>query len=591
MKKKYLLEEILSYILCFLIFFRFIFDGITYPEFNLIFTISLFIIFFFYIILRFKEVDMTYLEFLLFLFLPFSILSFFLSEIKITGIRFNSYFAGYFCLFFLVRNIFNYEKNKEKFYLTILIITLSITIYGIYQRLWGLEETRKYMIENLKNIDIKKISPTFIDRIQSNRIFSTFVYPNIYAGFLISIMPFLFFFSLNKIKTLKGLFSIIIFFLCFLNLILTESMGGLLIFLFIFQIIFLQIILSQLKFKKILPYIIFAEILIIFIGFQLKILPHIHSLIDRILYWKASIKIIPLNPFLGIGPGNFEYYFLKFKLPETLEAKHAHNLFIEIFVENGFFGFLLFFSFLISIIKNCLEKTKNKYLSSGIFYLLISFLLHNLIDFDFYDPSVAILFFIFGGLVREKKITSRKLTKTLICLIIIINLSLGIKLVKFENSERYRKYAEKVIDINLKLFFLKNGENWEKDNFKVYADKGDLFLTMWHYTEDSKFLNEAIFNYNRAVYLNPYLTKAYRKLAYIYEITKNYEIAEKMYLKLLEIYPNKKLYNLEIARFYLKKGEKEKFKYYYEKSKKLKEVTTEEAILTNQIEKWIELQK
>jgi tetratricopeptide (TPR) repeat protein len=80
-------------------------------------------------------------------------------------------------------------------------------------------------------------------------------------------------------------------------------------------------------------------------------------------------------------------------------------------------------------------------------------------------------------------------------------------------------------------------------------------------------------------------------LANLYEILGNYKMAENMYLKLIEIYPNKKLYNLEIARFYKKIGEEEKFKYYYEKSKKLKGVTTEEGIIIEEIEKWIELQK
>ncbi|MCM8804594.1 MAG: O-antigen ligase family protein [Candidatus Omnitrophica bacterium] len=591
MKKDKWIDIIFVYILSISIFLRFIFDGITYPQFNLIFTLIIYLLFIFFGFAKFKIINFTYSEISFLLFIIFSIISSILSDIKGTGVRFNTYITSYLCLFFLIRNTFYSEKNKKFLFSTILIITFFITIYGIYQRFWGLEETRKWLMENLNNIDFKNISPTFIDRIQSNRIFSTFIYPNIYASFLISIMPFLFFIFLKENNNLLGIFSISIFFLSFFNLILTESMGGLLIFLFVFHLIFLQIIMDEIKFKKILPFFILIEIFIVFFGYHFKILPHIHSLMDRILYWKASIKIILLNPFFGIGPENFKYYFLKFKLPEGLEAKHAHNLFFEIFVENGIFGLFLFSFFLMYIINSSFKEKKDRYLYLGIFYLFLSFLLHNLIDFDFYDPSVAVLFFIFGGLVNNKRLLSIRLTKMLLCFIIIICIGCGVKLIKFENSERYRRYSEKEKNINLKIYLLENGEIWDNKNFEIYVEKGDLFLNMWQLENDDRYLKESIYNYNKSVSLNPYLTKVYKRLAYLYESIKNYKMAEKMYLKLLEIYPNKKLYNLEIARFYKKIGEEEKFKFYYKKSNKLKGVTTEEGILINEIEKWIELQK
>jgi tetratricopeptide (TPR) repeat protein len=223
---------------------------------------------------------------------------------------------------------------------------------------------------------------------------------------------------------------------------------------------------------------------------------------------------------------------------------------------------------------------------------LISFLLHNLIDFDFYDPSVAVLFFIFGGL-NEKRIKgiNIKLTKILLCFIIILCIFTSFKLTKFEISEKYRIESFKVKNIYERLYLLENAEKWEDKNFEVYVEKGDIFLEMWKLTGEYKNLDLAISNYNKAIFINPYLTKVYLKLANLYEILENYKMAENMYLKLIEIYPNKKLYNLEIARFYKKIGEEEKFKYYYEKSKKLKGVTTEEGIIIEEIEKWIELQK
>lgn len=589
-------EKVYALIISILLFFRFIFDGITYPVFNLFFTLSLISLFVSYLFFKSFKINLTYSEIFLFAFLIFSIISSFLSEIKGTGVRFNAYIISYLLIFLLLRNITE-EKNKRDIIIrTILIATFLINIYGIYQRFWGFEETRRYFLMQQKLLIEKypdyfqNISPTFIDRLKSNRIFSTFIYPNIYASFLISLMPFLFFNFLNGYKDFWGVFSIFLFFLSFFCLILTESMGGLLVFLFVFHIIFLYLILDGRIFKKLIPFLLLSEFLFLIFGYKLKILPHIHSLVDRTFYWKSTLKIILLKPLFGIGSENFKYYFLKFKLPFCLEAKHAHSLFLELLSENGIIGFVLFSIFLFLLIKNSLKE--NNFFSRGVFFLLISFLLHNLIDFDFSDPSIAILPFIFGGTIGKRdKILSERLTKGIVCIIIFLSIAGGFKLFVFENSERYKNLSRKSTNINEKLYLLEVAEKWDSKNFEIYVERGDLFLSMWQITRDDRFSEYAIDNYKTALLFNPYLTKVYLKMANLYESLNNYKEAEKMYLKLVELYPNKKLYNLEVAGFYKRIGEKEKFEYYYEKSKNLKEVTTEEGILTREIEKWIELQK
>jgi O-antigen ligase len=593
------IERIFFFIISIFLFLRFIFDGIAYPIFNLIFTLSFFLLFLLFLFLKRFKIDITHSEILFLIFIVFSIISSFFSQIENSGVRFNAYILSYFCVSFLVSNIAKEKKKKIGFIILFLIIIFSVNIYGIYQRFWGFEETRKYFIEHKEILFkeypefLKDIYPTFMDRLQSNRIFSTFVYPNIYAAFLVSVTPFLFFIFLDKYMSYYlSYFSIFLFFLSFFCLILTESIGGLLIFIFISHILFLQIIFGEKRLKKILPFILSFEIILVVIGYHFRVLPHIHSLIDRFWYWKASLKIIKLRPILGIGPENFKYYFLKFKFPESLEARHAHNLFIEIFSENGLIGVISLFSFLIYIILNSFRKKEDKFLSVGIAYLLISFLLHNLIDFDFYDPSVGILFFFFGGINEKRyKIIREKLTKILLCFIIILCIFVSFKLIKFEISERLRINSLMVENIYEKLQMLEKAERWENKNFEVYIEKGDLFLNMWRLTGEEKDLNLCISNYNKALSLNPFLTKGYLKLANLYEMIQDYKMAENILLKLIEIYPNKKLYNIKIARFYKKIGEEEKFQYYYERSKKLKEVSIEEKILINEIEKWIELQR
>ncbi|MCM8833036.1 MAG: O-antigen ligase family protein, partial [Candidatus Omnitrophica bacterium] len=359
-----------------------------------------------------------------------------------------------------------------------------------------------------------------------------------------------------------------------------------------FHIILLQIVLEKKIFKKILPFLLVFEILIIFLGYEFKILPHIHSLMDRMIYWKTSFKIIHLKPFLGIGPENFRYYFLKFKPPEGLEAVHAHNFLLETLVENGILGLVLLSLFIWNLFIRISADKKEKILNTGIIYLLLSFILHNMVDFGFYDPSLGFLFFLFAGLgidENKNKIKSKRLTKFLLCLIIISTVFSIFKLIKFENSERIRKISKEKFTFDEKLFLLEYAEKMYDKNFEVYFEKGNLYINIWKLTKKEEYLDNAILSYKKSIYLNPYFIKGYRHLAYIYELIGDYKQAEKMYLKVLECYPNKKLYNLEISSFYKKIGNEEKYKTYYNKSKELKDITIEEKILSDEVEKWIKL--
>ncbi|MCM8767682.1 MAG: O-antigen ligase family protein [Candidatus Omnitrophica bacterium] len=596
MKNKEIINRISAYIICFLTFFRFFFDGITYSTLNLIFYISFLTLFIFLVFSKFNELKITYAEIFLFLFFVFSIISSSASEIKGTGTRYNAYIGSCLILFFLARNLIK-NKVKETLIIIIFLSVFIITLYGIYQRFWGLEATRRYLLENKDFLKqhpefLKYFSPTFFERAESSRIFSTFIYPNIYATFLITIMPLLFFYFLVNYKSFYGIFSIFLFFLSFLNLVLTESIGGLLIFLFISHIILLQIVLEKKIFKKILPFLLVFEILIIFLGYEFKILPHIHSLMDRMIYWKTSFKIIHLKPFLGIGPENFRYYFLKFKPPEGLEAVHAHNFLLETLVENGILGLVLLSLFIWNLFIRISADKKEKILNTGIIYLLLSFILHNMVDFGFYDPSLGFLFFLFAGLgidENKNKIKSKRLTKFLLCLIIISTVFSIFKLIKFENSERIRKISKEKFTFDEKLFLLEYAEKMYDKNFEVYFEKGNLYINIWKLTKKEEYLDNAILSYKKSIYLNPFFIKGYRHLAYIYELIGDYKQAEKMYLKVLECYPNKKLYNLEISSFYKKIGNEEKYKTYYNKSKELKDITIEEKILSDEVEKWIKL--
>lgn len=90
----------------------------------------------------------------------------------------------------------------------------------------------------------------------------------------------------------------------------------------------------------------------------------------RLLVWDASLFVIKSNIMLGVGPSN-SYSSLKKVYKEKRyvfpfrERLNSHNQFLQIFVECGIFGFLIFLIFL----KN--NYIKNNYLSALFIFILI----------------------------------------------------------------------------------------------------------------------------------------------------------------------------------------------------------------------------
>ena len=60
------------------------------------------------------------------------------------------------------------------------------------------------------------------------------------------------------------------------------------------------------------------------------------SVLYRLEYWRATAAMIADYPLLGVGPGNFQDYYPRYKLPQASETiADPHNLFLEIWATAG----------------------------------------------------------------------------------------------------------------------------------------------------------------------------------------------------------------------------------------------------------------
>ncbi|MCG2711175.1 MAG: O-antigen ligase family protein [Candidatus Omnitrophica bacterium] len=108
----------------------------------------------------------------------------------------------------------------------------------------------------------------------------------------------------------------------------------------------------------------------------------IFSLAQRQLYWAKTLAVIWAHPFLGTGPGNMPF----------VGSNFSHNSYLQIWAESGplvLFGFLNIIFYVFS--KNLHEEALSHPLALWIWISVLSFLIHNLIDFTFFLPETAVI--------------------------------------------------------------------------------------------------------------------------------------------------------------------------------------------------------
>ena len=237
-----------------------------------------------------------------------------------------------------------------------------------------------------------------------NRLQAFYSSPNYLAMYL---APGLFFgiYFLIKYKSqnsLKYFFLNLFFLICLITpLYFTYSYGA---WLAVFMSILVVALLSLSNKKFIFVAIIFATVFSALI-FQTNtekfsgIFSERSSMVSRVTIWKSSLLMLKENPWLGIGPGNFQNNYLEFQkyFPPYLEwaVPQPHNIFLAFWLQTGLLGFAGFLLLLYFVFKNLWTIFKNKkdaFLVAPVFMFFIYFVLHGLIDTPFWKNDFSVIF-------------------------------------------------------------------------------------------------------------------------------------------------------------------------------------------------------
>ncbi len=278
---------------------------------------------------------------------------------------------------------------------------------GISDATGGLEETRHYLEEHPS---LAADNPELWHKIQSNRIFSTFVYPNALGGFLICAIFMVAAWSFlpgkgtRPFQLIRGSFAVAAIMGMLYCLWKSGSKGAYAAFI---ATLGLGIVTGFKRWKWIFmacSLLLLAAGGVFAVGYGRPALEMGKSTLEaRIDYWKAALQIGWDHPLLGTGPGTFGKLYTKYKTKDAENTRLAHNTYLQMWSDSGCVGLLTFLAFLPGTLirvarAHCHKKTV---VVRSVWCAGVAFALHSLVDFDFYMVgNVWPLFVLLGYLER-----------------------------------------------------------------------------------------------------------------------------------------------------------------------------------------------
>ncbi|WIV13463.1 O-antigen ligase family protein [Proteiniborus sp. MB09-C3] len=294
-----------------------------------------------------------------------------------------------FVVLFLIVNLIDSKRKLYFLILTIIIASLLISFYGLYQYKVGAAVKESWVDKEL-NPDLR------------TRVYSTLDNPNILAEYLVMVIPLTFALFWTSKKKLNKLFFLLAVGVQFLCILLTFSRGGWL------GLALAMIIFAFFVDRRLILLYIAAGIGLLIISPEV-ILTRIATIGNtqdtstayRFPLWMAALDMI--RDFwitgVGLGPMAFKAIYPQYMRLGVM-AVHTHNIFLQMFVETGIFGFIGFLVFifnnmrcnLITFVKGIDKRAK--IIAIAIFSSIAGLMLHGLVEYIFFDNKIIIMFWI-----------------------------------------------------------------------------------------------------------------------------------------------------------------------------------------------------
>jgi O-antigen ligase len=300
-----------------------------------------------------------------------------LSSVSTPGFAGNlKEFVNFIACVGLLLTVAALEKNEKRTVLKALLLSATvIAACSFYQFLFGFRHIAAHLSRIGGGSDFAR------DYLNSRRAFFPFITPNLLGGYLAMMLPLTFCFK--RTRWLAAAIAA--------ALLLTHSIGAL-ISLAAGLIFFLT--LSRGNARRVASYLLCGLFLVscamffIRAGGRAHLLP-IFSSVMRIEYWQETWRLMRSAPITGVGLGNFN----------LAHSRYAHNSFLQLAASAGIFALAGFVWLAAAAVRALLEREpESKERRLLICAACVIFLTHNLIDFSFFLPETAMLWWVILGL-------------------------------------------------------------------------------------------------------------------------------------------------------------------------------------------------
>ncbi|WIF96083.1 O-antigen ligase family protein [Caminicella sporogenes] len=300
---------------------------------------------------------------------------------------------------------------------------------------------------------------------------------------------------------------------------------------------------------------------------------------ERAVFYKDAFKIIKDYPILGAGGGAWQTLYKAYQTYAYWTAQ-AHNYFMQLWIEIGTIGIIVFTSILLFYLYNTfmtyrkIQNTNIKNSVVAVFTAVITILIHSTIDFDLSLSAVSIILWGLMGiqLALSKdivQIKSKTMVKSKYLIAVLATVLLIVSSANYISFKSVNEGIELIKNVEIQEGFdkFKLAATLSPFNYNYLADYANLSYNIAIKNKDKNQLQKSLEIMDKAVRLGKYdfklLSNVIRFYAQNGKIDKSLEILnqlEKYHPLNSATYENKSTVLYALANYYLKNGDKNKAK-------------------------------
>jgi O-antigen ligase len=325
--------------------------------------------------------------------------------------------ASYICFYYVITDWSQIDGNTRTLLKVLMASTIVVALFGLWQALIG-GYTALYDVLYPVQDEIAQI-PAW-----EGRITSFLEHYNGVAGYLNLVLPFCLAFATGGTDPVLRTLSRWCLALSGMALLLTQSRGGLLAFVSIVLVYAgLRARDRKTRARRIALVLVVCLVVAAVAGLFFQRLGEIDDFttVSRLAIWGGAFTVFTRSPMSGIGFGNLRGLMGGLlNLPNGWTGD-AHNLYLELLVETGVMGFLIFSALIILALRTALKQMRrtesdfSKKIAIAVFAAICGVLVHGIVDYLFHTtPQVAALFFLLLAMLSmqaDKTTLSRRVSR------------------------------------------------------------------------------------------------------------------------------------------------------------------------------------